>query len=71
MDNGLVTKKDLEERLTEKIRDAQTRILRAFYDWARPGHQRMGHVDELAQRLGWLEERIFKLERDKLMGGQH
>lgn len=74
MESDLVTKKDLDaavEKLTELIRDAQTEVLRAFYDWARPVHQRLGHVDELAQRLGWVEERIAKLEHDKLMGGQH
>ena len=28
---------DMESRLTEAIRDAQTEVLRAFYNWARPG----------------------------------
>ena len=47
MDNGYVSQTDLKQALaeseqriiddlTEKIRDAQTEILRAFYDWDRP-----------------------------------
>lgn len=61
--------KDLQEttdKLTEAIRDSQTEVLRAFYDWARPVDARLRHADELVQRMGWLEERVSKLERGKL-----
>jgi len=61
-------RKDLQEttdKLTEAIRDSQTEVLRAFYDWARPVDMRLRHTDELVQRMGWLEERIARLERGK------
>jgi hypothetical protein len=54
------------EKLTEAIRDSQTEVLRAFYDWARPVDARLRHADELVQRMGWLEERVSNLERGKL-----
>ena len=76
MDSDYVTKADLrqalretEERLTESIRDAQTEILRAFYNWARPVEARLKPVEEHAQRPAWLEERIAEIERKQLMGG--
>src|SRR5487761_2154944 len=46
------------EKMTEAIRDSQTEVLRAFYDWARPVDMRLRHTDELVQRMGWLEERV-------------
>jgi hypothetical protein len=49
--------------LTERIRDSQTELLRGFYEWARPVDVRLRHADELVQRMGWLEERVSKLER--------
>jgi gas vesicle protein len=61
-------RKDLQEttdKLTEAIRDSQTEVLRAFYDWARPVDMRLRHADELVQRMGWLEERMAQLERGK------
>ena len=54
------------DKLTEAIRDSQTEVLRAFYDWARPVDARLRHADELVQRMGWLEERVANLERGKL-----
>jgi len=56
---------DMENRLTEAIRDAQTEVLRAFYDWARPVELRLNRTDEVAQRLSWIEERIAALERGR------
>ena len=84
MDSDVATKKDLQEvetrltgkmqemedRLTERIRDMQTEMLRAFYDWQQPVTKRLGHVDELAQRLSWVEERLAALERKQLGGKQ-
>jgi hypothetical protein len=67
------TKQDLADavqqvtdKLTEAIRDSQTEVLRAFYDWSRPVDARLRHADELVQRMGWLEERVANLERGKL-----
>jgi hypothetical protein len=65
-----VTKQDLAdavrqvtEKLTEAIRDSQTELLRGFYEWARPVDVRLRHADELVQRMGWLEDRISRIER--------
>jgi hypothetical protein len=55
----------LTDKLTEAIRDSQTEVLRAFYEWARPVDARLRHSDELVQRMGWLEERVANLERGK------
>lgn len=55
----------LTDKLTEAIRDSQTEVLRAFYDWSRPVDARLRHADELVQRMGWLEERVAELERGK------
>lgn len=68
----LATKQDLAEamqqiteKLTEAIRDSQTEVLRAFYDWSRPIEVRLNRTDEIATRLSWIEERIAALERGK------
>jgi RecJ-like exonuclease len=53
------------EKLTEAIRDAQTEVLRAFYNGARPIEMRLNRVDEVATRLAWVEERLAALERGK------
>jgi hypothetical protein len=53
------------DRLTEAIRDSQTEVLRAFYNWARPIEIRLNRTDEIATRLSWIEERIAALERGK------
>jgi hypothetical protein len=67
-----VTKQDLADavqqvtdKLTEAIRDSQTEVLRGFYDWARPVDTRLRNADELVQRMGWLENRVSELEREK------
>ena len=53
------------DKLTEAIRDSQTQVLRAFYNWARPIEIRLNRTDEIATRLSWIEERIAALERGK------
>jgi hypothetical protein len=53
------------DKLTEAIRDSQTEVLRAFYNWARPMEIRLNRTDEIATRLSWIEERIAALERGK------
>lgn len=55
----------MENRLVEAIRDSQTEVLRAFYNWVRPVELRLNRTDEVAQRLAWIEERIAALERGK------
>jgi hypothetical protein len=62
-------KRDLAEateKLTEAIRDSQTEVLRAFYNWARPIEVRLNRTNEIATRLSWIEERVAALERGKL-----
>lgn len=54
------------EKLTEAIRDSQTEVLTAFYNWARPVETKLRHADELGQRLSWLEDRVAEPERKKL-----
>lgn len=61
-------KQDLAEttdKLTEAIRDAQTEMLRAFHNWARPVELRLNRADELSTRLAWIEDRLAALERGK------
>jgi biopolymer transport protein ExbB/TolQ len=53
------------DKLTEAIRDSQTEVQRAFYNWARPIEIRLNRTDEIATRLSWIEERIAALERGK------
>jgi len=60
------TEHRITDKLTEAIRDSQTEVLRAFYDWARPIGVRLSRVDEVASRLSWIEERLTALERRKL-----
>jgi hypothetical protein len=61
--------KQMEDRLVEAIRDAQTEMLCAFYNWARPVDLRLNRTDEVAQRLSWIEERIAALERGQFPSG--
>jgi hypothetical protein len=76
MENGNepATKRDVlnavkasEERLTETIRDAQTKVLKAFYSFAESNRQRLaqleGNQGALITRIGVLEDRMLELER--------
>jgi predicted nucleic acid-binding OB-fold protein len=56
---------EITEKLTETIRDTQTEVLRAFYNWARPIEIRMNRTDEIGARLALIEERVAALERGK------
>jgi len=53
----------MHEDLVEKMRDMPTEVLRAFHTWARPAEIRMRKIDEIDQRMGWLEDRVSALER--------
>jgi hypothetical protein len=56
----------LDERLTEKMRDMQTEIIRALERFARGNFARMHRLevsdDDLNQRINALEERVLALE---------
>ncbi len=60
----------LTESLTERMRDMQTETLRAFHGWAGPFEQRMrgtqSFVMGFEERLALLEERVRKIESDRL-----
>ncbi len=59
----------LGDTLTEKMRDMQTEVLRAFHNWARPVELKLRSLPAIEERLGLLEERIGRIERrDKLHG---
>lgn len=53
----------LGDNLTERMRDMQSEVLRAFYDWARPVDMKLPAIPRLDERVGLLEERVAKLER--------
>jgi hypothetical protein len=60
----------LETRLLEGIQDTETKLLSAFYNWARPVESRINkQLPGIDERLGWLEERIAALERKNLERG--
>lgn len=68
-DSRPATKQDLNElrdHLVEKMRDMQTEVLRAFHDWAQPVEIKLRAIPPLDQRLGLIEERVSRLERDRL-----
>ena len=56
----------LDERLTQKMRDMQTEIIRALERFARGNFARMHRLevsdDDLNQRINALEERVLALE---------
>ena len=64
------TKQDLlqlEERLTEKMRDMQTEMLRSFHNWARPSEIKLrsqgATIAGLEERISLLEERLNDADR--------
>lgn len=64
------TKQDLlqlEDRLTEKMRDMQTEMLRAFHNWARPSEIKLrsqgATIAGLEERISLLEERLNDADR--------
>jgi hypothetical protein len=68
--NDLATKQDLlqlEDRLTEKMRDMQTEMLRAFHHRARPSEIKLrcqsATIAALEERISLLEERLYDAER--------
>jgi hypothetical protein len=58
----------MEGRILERIHDSETRLLSAFYGWAKPIESRLRLLSTLDERLGFLEERITALERKNLTG---
>ena len=60
----------MENRLVERIHDTETKLLKAFYEWARPADSRLNKtLPALDERLGWVEQRVADLERKNLERG--
>jgi uncharacterized coiled-coil protein SlyX len=53
----------LSERISERIQDSETKLLSAFYGWARPIEMRVKQLPAIDERLDLLEERISAVER--------
>jgi hypothetical protein len=72
MNNGHqpVTKADLaevESRLTAAIHDSETKLLTAFYDFAKANQQRIAELEHsdatLIRRVGSIEDRLLEVEK--------
>ena len=72
MDNGNepATKADLNalrEELVEAIHDSETRLLRAFYDFAETNQKRLAEAERtgvvIIERLAMMERRITEVEK--------
>ena len=57
----------MEERLNDRIESTETKLLTAFYEWARPQEMRVNTFTQLAtgfdSRLALLEGRVSRMER--------
>lgn len=68
MNNGRepATKGDIES-LREQIRDTETKLLTAFYDFAKANQQRLSELEgsdaALKRRIGSLEDRLLEVEK--------
>jgi hypothetical protein len=60
---------DLETRLSDRIENTETKLLTAFHNWAQTYEVRargtVAAVHEFEDRLGFVEERLNKLERSR------
>jgi hypothetical protein len=58
---------ELETRLSDRIENTETKLLTAFHNWAQTYEVRargtVTAVHEFEDRLGFVEERLNKLER--------
>lgn len=64
------TKRDLqglEDRLIERITDSETRLLKAFYNFAESNNKRIavleGNEAAIRSRLSTIEDRLLEVER--------
>ncbi len=68
MNNGNqpATKDDIEG-LREQIRDTETKLLTAFYDFARANQTRLSELEgsdaALKRRIGGIEDRLLEVEK--------
>jgi hypothetical protein len=58
---------ELEDRLTAVIRDTETKLLTAFYDFAKANQQRLSQLEgndaALARRISGIEDRLLEVEK--------
>lgn len=68
MNNGNqpATKADIEA-LREQIQDTETKLLTAFYDFAKTNQQRLSELEgsdaALKRRIGSIEDRLLEVEK--------
>lgn len=66
---GLIVKQieDAEDRLTATIRGTETKLLTAFYDFAKANQQRLSELEgsdaAIKRRIGSLEDRLLEVEK--------
>ena len=57
----------LEERVVEMMRETETHLLKAFYDFAEANHKRVTVVEQshagMTDRVGLLEHRVTQIEK--------
>ena len=58
---------DLRDELIEVIRDTETKLLRAFYNFAESNQKRLSEVERtdlgILERLGTIERRVTEVEK--------
>ena len=58
---------ELKNRLTAVIRDTETKLLTAFYDFAKANQHRISELEgghaTLTRRMGSIEDRLLEVER--------
>jgi hypothetical protein len=57
------------DEVDERIHDTETKLLTAFHDWVKPIQSRMKVLSSVDERLGFMEERITKVEGKLLERG--
>jgi hypothetical protein len=57
------------EQVFERINSTETKLLNAFYGWAKPVESRLKIMPSIDERLGFMEERISAVERKLLERG--
>jgi hypothetical protein len=62
--------KAMEERIISAVPDVETNMLRQFYDWSKPVEMRLRSIEDIATRMGLVEERVAALERKKFENGK-
>ena len=54
---------ELKDDLIEQMRGIETKIRTAFHNWPRPVEIRIRTVEQISERMAFLQERVAELER--------